>query len=448
MVDVADTACHFAEFAGFGVIRGGLGRSFVRCRKTFTEGRMSWKHGVAVAVVALGLIGSPAVRAEVPAPALWDGTVLGADGRPAGAEIVAYARPSGLGLDEGSAPLREIARTRADGAGRYVLRSLHTDALRAAQDQDGWTNVMVAAFGDDGSFNLAFDSVSWVPAGGFSAAGADRPNSDRRGRWVTTPAERLAAERGEIRALSADADEDPAQVAMERPTKMVLSGHGERGVSAQGAPKPSKPADRNCMALLESKDLDVHFTKVGEVHADRQWGGFFQYSTTRSTSFQVGVRQGGGWAVGGSTSSLQNSQATTTSAARLAPQQMYHFAADLKYGWYKWKCYSRDRWYEGESIQPYTWKGGLRQTEGGNEPGCDPARRSPIPPGGVHKRDEKRSTTYGGGVSVAGFSGSVTTTIARGVRTEWFNEASRERWLCGESANIGDTAPTRIRSLP
>ena len=125
---------------------------------------------------------------------------------------------------------------------------------------------------------------------------------------------------------------------------------------------------------------------------------------------------------------------------------MYHFAADLKYGWYKWKCYSRDRWYEGESIQPYTWKGGLRQTDGGNEPGCNPGYASPVPPGGWHKRHDKQSTTYEGGLSVAGFTGAVTTTIARGVRTEWHNLVQRERQLCGERANISNN--TRIRSLP
>jgi hypothetical protein len=410
---------------------------------------MSWKHGVAVTVVALGLIGSPAVRAEVPAPTLWEGTLVGEDGRPAGAEVVAYARPPGLGLEEGSAPLRELARTRTDTAGRYVLRTLHSDALRLAEDPDGWANVMVAAFGDDGSFTLGFDSVSWVPAGGFSAAAADRPGASGRGRWVTTPAERLAAERGEIRALSADAAEDQTEVANERPTTMVLSGHGERRFSAQGSPpKPDKPTDRNCMALLESKDLDVHFTKVGEVHADRDWSGFFAYTTTRSTSFQVGLRQAGqGWKVGGSTSSLQNSQSTMKSDAQLPPQRMYHFAADLKYGWYKWKCYSRDRWYDSESIQPYTWKGGLRQTEGGDEPRCHPTHMSPVPPRGEYVRHEKQSTTHEGGVSVAGFTGSVTTTIAKGVSNIWYNLQSRERQLCGESGDIAQTRPTRIRSL-
>jgi hypothetical protein len=230
---------------------------------------------------------------------------------------------------------------------------------------------------------------------------------------------------------------------------MVLSGHGEPRFSAQGVPW-EKPADRNCMTVLESKDLDVQYTKVGELHADRDWSGYFEYTTTRSTSFQVGVRQAGqGWSVGGSTSSLQNSRSTTTSAPQLPPQHMYHFAADLKYGWYKWRCYGNgDRWYDAESIQPYTWKGGIHQPEGGDEPRCGPGHMSLVPPGGKHERQEKQSTTYEGGVSVAGFSGSVTTTIAQGVSTIWFNQVPRERQLCGEREDIASLRPTRIRSLP
>ncbi|HZQ77899.1 MAG TPA: hypothetical protein VFE55_11250 [Acidimicrobiia bacterium] len=134
---------------------------------------------VRVAVVlfaAMGLIGTPAIQAdEPPAPSLWEGTIVGTNGRPAVAEVVAYVRPSGRGLDEGTSPLVEIARANTDQAGHYLLRSPHTDALRHSEDHDGWANVMVAAFGQDGSFNLAFDSLAWVPVGGFHAAAAEGP---------------------------------------------------------------------------------------------------------------------------------------------------------------------------------------------------------------------------------------------------------------------------------
>jgi hypothetical protein len=58
------------------------------------------------------------------------------------------------------------------------------------------------------------------------------------------------------------------------------------------------------------------------------------------------------------------------------------------------------------------------------------------------------STTYAGGVSVAGFTGSVTATIATGVTTTWFNNSPRERQLCGDRQDIASTKPNRIRSLP
>jgi hypothetical protein len=411
---------------------------------------MSSKRVAVLIVAFVGLMGSPSVLAAVPAaPTLWDGTIVGADSQPLQAEVVAYARPAGLGLNEGSAPLREIARTRTDGSGRYVLRSLHNESLRAAEDQNGWTNVMVAAFGDDGSFNLAFDSLAWAPAGGFHAQGADDP---AKGRWVTTPAERLAAEQGGIQALSADAAEDPTEVANEHPLKMVLSDRGDRHFSAQGSPPwPDKPADRNCMTVLKSEEIGNGIdTKVGETHLDRDWTGSFEYSNSRSTSFQVGVRRAGqGWSVGGSTSSLQNSKSITGASPQLPPQHMWNFAADLRYGHYTWRCYGAGaRWYDAESIQPFTWKGGIHQSEGGPEPVCDPTHTSPIPPGGHHDRRNMESATYDGGVSVAGFIGSVTTTIATGVTTTWNNNSARERLLCGDRQDLTSTKPNRIRSLP
>jgi hypothetical protein len=411
---------------------------------------MSSKRVAVLIVAFVGVMGSPSVLAAVPAaPTLWDGTIVGADSQPLQAEVVAYARPAGLGLNEGSAPLREIARTRTDGSGRYVLRSLHNESLRAAEDQNGWTNVMVAAFGDDGSFNLAFDSLAWAPAGGFHAQGADDP---AKGRWVTTPAERLAAEQGGIQALSADAAEDPTEVANEHPLKMVLSDRGERHFSAQGSPPwPDKPADRNCMTVLKSEEIGNGIdTKVGETHLDRDWTGYFEYTTSRLSSFQVGVRQAGAqWSVGGSTSSLQNSTATSRTDPHLPAQNMWNFAADLRYGRYTWRCYGAGaRWYDAESIQPFTWKGGITPSVGGPEPGCDPNHTSTVAFRGSYVRKVKQSTSYEGGISVAGFIGSVTTAIGTGVQTIWYNDSPRNRQLCGERADIASTTPNRIRSLP
>jgi hypothetical protein len=411
---------------------------------------MSFKRFAVVAIAAVGLIGSPTVRADVPsAPTLWAGRIVAADGRPVAGEIVAYARPAGLGLDEGSAPLREIARTRTDGSGRYILRSLHTDIMRAAADHNGWTNVMVAAFGDDGSFNLAFDSVAWAPAGGFHAQSADDP---AKGRWITTPAERLAVEQGEIRALSADAREDPADVATERPPVMVLSGQGEPGFSAQGIPNPDRPADRNCLGVTKAEQVgDGINTKVGEVHLDRDWTGNFSYSTTKSSSFQVGVRQGGqGWGLGGSTSSMQHSEFENHSAPELESSRLWNFAANLRYGHYWWRCYGAGRWYDAESVQPYTWIGGLPPSVGGPEPGCNRSHMAAVQGNrGWAVRQAGRSTTYERAIDVLGFTGSVTTTHGDKVQTVWVNKARPTRFLCGERADPADAGKsTRIRSLP
>jgi hypothetical protein len=345
----------------------------------------------------------------------------------------------------------KIAGTTTDNAGHYLLRSPQTDALRQSEDHDGWTNVMVAAFGEDGSFNLAFDSLAWVAASGFHAAAADGPGASENGRWVTTPGARLAAEGGNFSALSSDSDENSDEVAQEHPPVMVLSGHSQQGFSAQGsAPSPRRPADPNCMAILKSEDLGVINTKVGEVHLDREWTGFFSYTTSRHSSFQVGVRPAGqGWSVGGSTSSLQNTQATSESSHDLPPQHLHSFAADLKYGRYFWRCYGRGaQWYDAESIQPYTWKGGLVPSDGGPEPGCNPEHTSSVLQDGIFRRAEKQSTTYAGAISVAGFTGSATTTIAQGVETNWHNRANRARFLCGEREDIASHRPNRIRSLP
>lgn len=410
---------------------------------------MSFKRAAVVVLAMLGFIGAPAVRAAVPvAPTLWEGKIVAADGRPLAGEVVAYARPAGLGLDEGSAPLREIARTRTDGSGRYVLRSLHTDVLRQAEDQNGWTNVMVAAFGDDGSFNLAFDSLAWAPAGGINAQSAD----PAKGRWVTTPAERLATEQGEIRALSVDAREDPAEVATERPPTMVLSNQGERTFSAQGIPNPDKPADRNCLGVTKAEQVgDGINTKVGEVHLDRDWTGNFSYSSTKSSSFQVGVRQAGqGWGLGGSTSSMQRSEFENHSAPELESSRLWNFAANLRYGHYWWRCYGGGRWYDAESIQPYTWIGGLPPSVGGPEPGCNRSHTAAVQGNrGWAVRQAGRSTTYERAIDVLGFAGSVTTTHGDKAQTVWVNKAPQTRFLCGERADPADAGKsTRIRSLP
>ena len=120
----------------------------------------------------------------------------------------------------------------------------------------------------------------------------------RSGRWVTSPAERFR-EPGTFRATSA---EDETATAAERPAVLVLdpAGKPEHGrISAMGsAPK----ARRGCWKVGE-KDLGVRPVKVGELHLNRHWGGNFTYTSTRSSTFQIGVSQSGdNWKLGGSVS--------------------------------------------------------------------------------------------------------------------------------------------------
>jgi hypothetical protein len=111
--------------------------------------------------VTIMIFAAPIARADEPTtPLLWEGTIVGTDGRPAaGTEVAAFARPAGADLRATEA-LAPVARTTTDDAGHYVLRSGHTDALRAVETDSGWTNVMVAAFGPDGSFSMATDSIA------------------------------------------------------------------------------------------------------------------------------------------------------------------------------------------------------------------------------------------------------------------------------------------------
>jgi hypothetical protein len=126
---------------------------------------------VAATTVAATTFAAPIARASEPSPpVLWEGTIVGSGGQPAaGTEVVAFARPAGADLLPSEAGLTPVARTATDQAGHYVLRTGRTDALRAVETDSGWTNVMVAAFGPDGSFSLATDSIAWEPAGGFRA---------------------------------------------------------------------------------------------------------------------------------------------------------------------------------------------------------------------------------------------------------------------------------------
>src|SRR5207253_2719515 len=256
--------------------------------------------------VATTTFAAPIARASEPvAPLLWEGTIVAAAGHPAaGTEVVAFARPAGADLQPTETSLVPVARTITDRSGHYVLRSGRTDPLRAVETGSGWTNVMVAAFGPDGRFSLATDSMAWEPAGGFRAeADDDNPN---HGRWLTTPAQRAAAEQGSFRA----AGSEPDTIGRDRPAVMTLTGGTDRPIKAQMVKPPPMRQEGMCAGPAKTEQLGVTYTPIGELHLDRGWGGQFVYTTTQSTSFQVGGQHdGGGWYVAGSSSSLKDSTA-------------------------------------------------------------------------------------------------------------------------------------------
>jgi hypothetical protein len=398
--------------------------------------------------VAVTIFAAPVARASEPAaPVLWEGTIVGPDGRAAaGAEVVAFARPAGADLQPTEATLAPVARATTDDAGHYVLRSGHTDALRAVQTDSGWTNVMVAAFGPDGGFSLATDSIAWLPAGGFHAAGAD--DNPNRGRWLTTPADRAAAEQGTFRATAASESED---LDRERPTAMTLVGASERSITAQAAKPPPLRQEGMCAGPYTTQTLpakDVGYTPVGELHLDRGWSGQFVYTTTHSTSFQVGARaEGGGWYVSGSSSSLKDSTARNGNERGLTENHMYTFAADLDYKRTTWRCNRGDSWHTAEMVEPASWGGGIHRTDFGLPPGCNADYKSPVTADGFFDRSVSDSVTLDGAVNVLGFSGSMTSTIAKGVVNHWDNHVQAERFLCGTTQKITGHN-TRVTSLP
>jgi len=400
-------------------------------------------------VVAAVSLSAPVARAtETQAPVLWQGTVVDADSHPAGGtEVVAFARPSGGDVAARDAPLVPVARAVTDAAGHYVLRSGNTSALRTVQTDSGWTNVMVAAFGRDGGFSLATDSIAWEPAGGFHATAAD--DNPNRGRWLTTPAERAAAEAGTIHTAAAA---DPGAVNRDRPAVMALTGGSDRPIKAQSAKPPPLRQEGMCAGPTKTERVPVPdqgvFTTVGELQLEHAWSGEFAYTTTHSTSFQVGFRHdGGSWRAGGSTSSLKDGTAQAGSDSGLTEKHVYTFAADIDYVRYTWRCNQGDSWHNAETIEPADWRGGLRRTDDGPAPGCNPANTSPVIPHGYFRRGRNQSTTLDNAISVMGFRGAVTTTVATGVNYVWHNNADRQRYLCGTTGFIANS-DTRISSLP
>lgn len=390
------------------------------------------------------LIGMPPARAEAPAaPVLWEGTVQSSDGAPAaGTEVLAFARPPADQLGSGANQLVPVAQATTDSQGHYALRAGHSDALRAAEDDTGWVTVMVSAAGPAGS-TMAIDTIAWQPRGGIRAAAAGR-GDDTAGRWITTPAQQLAAQSGDgqFRATAAD---DAEAAAQDRPAVMVLRGGDpqDRRFSAQGA-QGQGPDSGGCAGPTHTEDLGTRMVEVGELHLSHDWSGQFKYEQVRSTSFQIGVRQQGQWwSAGGSVGSLKGTSLSHENPV-LDQDHTYRYSAQMIFKRFTWICNFADV-REVDTVEPVEWTGGMERSDNNLPPGCNPKFEIPVVPNDVVKRKIGASTTIEGGVSVAGFQGSATETIAKGAEQTWVNKLPNKRYLCGESAL--PTRHTRVQSI-
>jgi hypothetical protein len=394
----------------------------------------------AAAVLCASLAVQPIAHADETAPpVLWSGEIRTQNGTAAdGADVVAYARPPAASIQTGQ-ELVEVARTTTDASGGFVLRAWPDTAMSLA-DQAGWTTVMLTAFSADG-MSLAVDSVSFEPATQFSAKSVGTP-ARRSGRWVTSPAERFR-EPGTFRATSA---EDETAIATERPAVLVLdpAGKPEPGrISAMGAPK----ARRGCWKVGE-KDLGIRPVKVGELHMNRHWGGNFVYTSTKTSSFQIGVsRSGDNWKLGGSVTlgdEISNEQGGPDFPAQDA-NQILLWDAEMAYKRLSWGCGGEMNYYFIDTVEPVRWNGGMWQYPGVTEPPCDHRYRMPVPPQRHHIRRAGSSITFQAGINVSGFIGDVTSAVSTSVFYKWMNTFNQHRFLCGSSNYV--TAHTRVASL-
>jgi hypothetical protein len=381
------------------------------------------------------VVGWPVAQAADAAPALWEGEIRTADGQPAhGAEVVAYARPPATQLQPG-ARLAPVARTTTDPSGHFTLRAEPTGVMRTVADEAGWATIMVTAHSREG-MTLAIDSVAWKPEAGYSA----RSVGVAPGRWVTSPADLFATDRG-YRTASA-ADEDPGAASEEeRPSVLVLSPRGrDRNFSAKGV--------TDGCGLSDSKDLGVKPVAVGELFLERAWGGTFNYTNTKTTSFQIGVSESGkDWRVGGSVSMTKQSTVQSLGKVNAAGGlQRLRWRADMIYKRFQWFCGDDTYNYFMYTLEPTEWTGGMRQEDPFAMASCNRKFLSPVPPNRALRRDNGSSITLGGAIDVAGFNGSMTSTISASVTYIWDNEAGHQRDVCGSTNYVSKN--TRALTLP
>jgi hypothetical protein len=370
----------------------------------------------ALAALAVALAAVSPATATPSAPLLWAGEIRNAAGQPSAAELVAYVRPPASRLSQGDA-LVPLARAKADSSGRFALRAAPNDAVRSYADPAGWVTVMVAAFSDDGGMTLAVDSVAWKPAGRTLSG------DDAAGRWVTSPAELFAGPGYAATGSTPDQGE--------RPDVLVLS-TGDRRRPMES--RPVGPDPGWCVGPHRTTDAGDSWVSVGELHMNNYWGGLFEYTNTKSTSFQIGASiDGGRWSTAGSVSmddSSSFSQETTIGSA--GHERLHTYKALMKFKRFTWRC-ARGEWHDAETIEPVDWTGDMDVPVGGSPPPCNSKFIINAMPTSETKRRGGSGTTLSGAISVGPFSGSVTSSTSEVVRQEWHNPLPHGRKLCGST---------------
>lgn len=382
--------------------------------------RLLSRLAVTGCALASGLIAvAPSASAD-DAPLLWSGTVRTLSGPAPGAAVLAYARPPARLLAVDGPPLVPLGTTATDPAGRFVLRALPTPAVTALADDAGWISVMVVAITPAG-MTLAVDSVAW-----------DAPTD----RWISDPAERFGG------AVHAPLGEAPAT---ERPAALIIP-----AVAPPTTVRTSEahsPDPGWCVGPLKSEDAGTSGVSVGEMHLNRNWGGFFNYSNTKTTSFQLGVSQDGAhWSVAGSTTmSRQSSSAQEVTFLPDQSEHLYTWKAIMLFKRFTWRCGMPGNWKNMQTLEPVDWTGFMERPEGGMPPRCDPQYRGPIPGLQKFKRSGGSSQTLDSAIAFLGFQGSTTATTSEVVENRWYNSLPRSRDLCGSKAFL--TKNTRIYSF-
>jgi hypothetical protein len=376
-------------------------------------------------------------------PVLWAGDIQSPAGGPApGVTVIAYARPPVERLEQG-APLVEIVRTVTNDAGHYTLRAAPTPAMQDNADEAGWITVMVFALSAQG-MALSVDSIAWQPASDRSSA----QTLAGAGHWVTDPAVREAPQSGRFSATAAP-DESTSH---ERPRVMALSAEGAEPASkddtrSRAMSEGHSPEPGWCVAN-GSADRGVHRVAIGELHLNRDWGGLFEYTNTRTSSFTAGVsRDAKYWKAGGSvTTSKHTTFGQEQPIGTEGRERFWTYQADMVFKQFRWICNpGMPNAYTSYTLEPTKWTGSLWQEPIGRPAPCDGRFRHNVPSGGRAFRQKGQSVTLDGAFSVVGFSGAATSGFSDAVRNEWANALPHNRSLCGANGHLTDN--TRVTSL-